>query len=79
MLNGINASGSLSSGGVYNKSNDECRKLNAEGNPPARLGAIVGWTGMELFVFGGRNGSGQALSALWRLNPQPAWYFYRKP
>ena len=79
VLNGTNASGALSSGGVYNQSNDEWRKLNAEGNPPARRGAIVGWTGMELFVFGGRNGSGQALSALWRLNPQPAWYFYRKP
>jgi hypothetical protein len=79
VLNGMNASGVLSSGGGYSQSSGEWRKLNAEGNPPARRGAVVGWSGMDLMVFGGRNDLDQSLSAFWRLNPQPAWYFYRKP
>ncbi|MDB4350555.1 hypothetical protein OAB11_01105 [Verrucomicrobia bacterium] len=79
VLNGMNASGALSSGGAYSQLSDEWRQFTNGGNPPARQGAVVGWTGLDLLVFGGQNDSGQALSAFWRLNPQPAWYFYRKP
>ena len=79
VLNGMNASGALSSGGAYSQLSDEWRQFTNGGNPPARQGAVVGWTGLDLLVFGGQNDSDQALSAFWRLNPQPAWYFYRKP
>ena len=79
VLNGMNASGTLSSGGAYSQLSDEWRQFTNGGNPPARQGAVVGWTGLDLLVFGGQNDSDQALSAFWRLNPQPAWYFYRKP
>jgi hypothetical protein len=57
---------------------DTWRPLTNPGTPVARSGAASVWTGSELILFGGRNGT-TLLSSLERLTPQSAWYFYRKP
>lgn len=75
---GANASGALGSGGAYDPTANTWRTLNSAGNPTARTGAKAVWSGTELIVFGGES-NGQRVAALQRLNPQPAWYFYRKP
>jgi N-acetylneuraminic acid mutarotase len=74
---GADASGAFSSGGAYDPVANTWRALNTAGNPTARSGAKAVWSGTELIVFGGQ-ANGQPLAALQRLNPQPAWYFYRK-
>ena len=75
---GEGAGGSLAEGGAYDPIIDKWRALSNGGNPLARSGASVVWSGTEVLVFGGRS-SGTSVAALQRLNPQPTWYFYRRP
>jgi hypothetical protein len=51
--------------------------LTAAGGAVARTDSTAAWTGTELLVFGGRNGA-SLVGSLQRLNPQPAWHFFRK-
>ena len=74
---GEDASGALSSGGAYDVSANKWRSLNTAGSPVARANSRAVWSGTELLVFGGEEG-GQPIASLQRLNPQPAWHFYRK-
>jgi hypothetical protein len=78
VLGGENATGGLASGSAYNPTSDGWRELSSAGHPTPRSDATAVWTGNELLVFGGRL-NGQAVGSLQRLNPQPTWYFYRKP
>jgi hypothetical protein len=75
---GEGAAGSLASGGAYNPATDAWRLLSNGGGPIARSGAGTVWSGSELLVYGGRS-NGSPVAALQRVNPQPTWYFYRKP
>jgi N-acetylneuraminic acid mutarotase len=75
---GPSASSAVATGGAYNPTTGTWRPLTGAGNPVARSGASAAWTGTEFLVFGGASGAGP-LAALQRLNPQPTWYFYRKP
>lgn len=75
---GETVSGSAATGAAYNPATGLWRPLSTSGGPVARAGAVSGWTGTEVLVFGGQ-GSGVPQAALQRLNPQPDWYFYRKP
>ncbi|MEK7674947.1 MAG: hypothetical protein AAB676_03815 [Verrucomicrobiota bacterium] len=78
VVGGETASGTAASGGAYNPATTQWRALSSAGNPQARSGAAAVWSGAELLTFGG-SANGQAVGSLQRLNPQPAWYFYRKP
>ena len=78
VVGGEDASGAIASGSAYDPDGDQWRRLSSVGNPRPRSQTTVVWTGSELLCFGGQAG-GQALGALQRLNPQPTWYFYRKP
>ncbi len=75
---GPSASTAVATGGAFNPTTGTWRPLGGAGNPLARTGAAATWTGTELLVFGGTSG-GAPLASLQRLNPQPTWYFYRKP
>lgn len=77
VFGGDDASGVLSSGGAYDPVANSWRSLNTAGSPTARAGAKAVWSGAELIVFGGQV-NGQPVGSLQRLNPQPAWHFYRK-
>ncbi len=76
---GVTATGTTATGGAYDPATDRWRPLSNPGAPQARSGATAAWTGSEALFFGGRNEAGTPLAALQRLNPQPAWYFFRKP
>jgi N-acetylneuraminic acid mutarotase len=78
VLGGANASGALATGAAYDPVADKWRSLTNHGSPVARSGAGAVWSGTEVLVFGGQ-ANGQPVAALQKLNPQPAWYFYRKP
>ncbi len=78
VFGGMNASGVLADGAAYNPVTDKWRPLTNPGAPVARSAATAVWSGTEVLIFGGLAGS-QPLAALQRLNPQPAWYLYRKP
>jgi hypothetical protein len=78
VLGGQSEAGELSDGAIFDPARGVWRPLPGAGNSVARSGAAAVWTGSEVLVFGGE-ASGQALSALRRLNPEPDWYFYRKP
>lgn len=78
VVGGLDDTGELASGGAYNPATGTWRPLTTAGGPAARSGATAVWTGGELLLFGGRY-QGQSLAALQRLNPQPTWYFYRRP
>jgi len=75
---GQTASGMTSTGAAYDPATDQWRVLGNPGSPQARTKATAIWSGTEVIFFGGR-GNTSALAALQRLNPQPAWYFFRKP
>lgn len=75
---GEGVSASLSSGGAYNPSTGRWRALTGAGSPVGRTLVAGTWTGSEFLVFGGLSGA-TPVAALQRLNPQPTWYFYRKP
>jgi N-acetylneuraminic acid mutarotase len=74
---GEDSSGVLATGAAYDPGANKWRPLTNVGAFVARGGATAAWSGSELLIFGGR-ANGQPLAALQRLNPQPAWYFYRK-
>lgn len=75
---GPSASSAVATGGAYNPATGQWRSLGNGGSPLARTQAAGVWTGSELLVFGGTAGSAP-VGTLQRLNPQPTWYFYRKP
>lgn len=77
IFGGETTAGAVSTGAAFNPTTSSWRALDNGGSPVARTGATASWTGTELLVFGGR-ANGSALGALQRLNPQPAWHFYRK-
>lgn len=76
---GLTAAGTTATGAAYDPATGRWRPLTNPGVPQARSGATAAWTGSEALFFGGRNDAGTPLAALQRLNPQPAWYFFRKP
>ncbi len=78
VLGGDSASGTLATGAAYNPATDRWRSITNGGPLQARRAATAVWDGAEALVFGGRVGA-QPIGALQRLNPQPAWTFYRKP
>lgn len=69
--------GSQSSGGAYDPAANIWRSLANPGSPLPRDHASAMWSGSELLVFGGLSNR-SPLSNLQRVNPQPAWYLYRK-
>jgi N-acetylneuraminic acid mutarotase len=70
--------GTLADGAAYDPQAGQWRPLSGIGNPQARSGATVAWSGTAMLVFGGL-ANGSPVSSLQILNPQPTWYFYRKP
>ncbi len=78
LFGGETAAGTTASGAAYNPSTDTWRTLANGGTPQARSSASAVWSGSEMILFGGL-ASGTPLSALQRLDPQSAWYLYRKP
>ena len=70
--------GTLADGAAYDPAAARWRALSGVGNPQARSSAVAAWTGSALLVFGGLAG-GVPVPSLQSLNPQPTWYFYRKP
>lgn len=69
----------LASGSAYNPLTAVWRALTTAGNPVARYGSSAVWSGSEVLVFAGQGANMEPIDALQRLNPQPAWYFYREP
>lgn len=78
VFGGDTAGGPTATGGAYDPGSGTWRALSGAGSPRERADAAGAWSGAELLVFGGRV-QGTPVAALQRLNPQPAWYFYRKP
>ena len=78
VIGGRSEAGELSDGAILDPLRGVWRPIPGAGSSVARSGASAVWTGSEVLVFGGES-SGQALSALRRLNPEPDWFFYRKP
>jgi N-acetylneuraminic acid mutarotase len=78
IVGGDTATGPTSTGAAYDPAANRWRALPSAGQSGARSGAAAVWTGAELAVFGGQ-AAGLPIAALQRLNPQPTWYFYRKP
>ena len=77
VFGGEDANGALATGAAYDPTANKWRALSTSGSPTARSDAKAVWSGTELLVFGGK-ANAQPVAALQRLNPQPAWYFYRK-
>lgn len=75
---GETAGGASASGAAYHPATGQWRALTASGGAIARTEAVACWSGTELVVFGGRSGA-SPVGSLQRLNPQPAWHFFRKP
>jgi hypothetical protein len=78
IVGGETSDGTTAGGAAYNPSTGVWRTLSNGGSPQARSSTPAVWSGTELILFGGV-ASGSPLSALQRLDPQPAWYLYRKP
>ncbi len=78
VVGGQNSLGVLATGAAYDPAANQWRSLANPGSPVARSGATAVWSGTEVLIFGGQ-ANGQPVAALQRLNPQPAWYLYRKP
>ncbi len=79
IFGGETAGGVVATGGAFNPATGQWRALPGTGGPLARRNATGVWSGSELLVFGGQQAGGSPAAALQRLNPQPTWYFYRKP
>ncbi len=77
VFGGGDSAGEVATGAAYDVSANKWRTLNTSGDPVARSDSKAVWTGSELVMFGGKT-SGQPVASLQRVNPQPAWYFYRK-
>ena len=78
VFGGETANGTTASVAAFNPTTGTWRALANGGSPVARSSGSAVWSGSELIVFGGL-ASGTPLSALQRLDPQSAWYLYRKP
>lgn len=78
IFGGETAAGTVGDGAAYSPATGLWRPLGGQGNPLPRSSATTLWSGSQLIVFGGLS-NGQPLAALQSLNPQPAWYLYRKP
>ncbi len=78
ILGGSAGSSELASGAAYDPVGRQWRSLSNAGNPQARSGATAVWSGTEALFFGGQ-AAATPLAWLQRLDPQPAWYLYRKP
>jgi len=78
IFGGETPAGTVASGGAYNPATGKWRPLTSNGSPLARSEGTGVWSGTEYLIFGGRSG-GTPLAELQRMNPQPTWYFYRKP
>lgn len=77
ILGGTGTSGELASAAAYSPTTAQWR-IAGGGNAQPRAGATAAWSGTEALVFGGQ-AAGAPMAWLQRLNPQPSWYFYRKP
>lgn len=77
VFGGEDSAGEVATGAAYDVSANKWRTLNTSGGPVGRSDSKAVWTGNELVMFGGKT-SGQPVASLQRVNPQPAWYFYRK-
>lgn len=75
---GPSTTSAVATGAAFNPATGQWRPLSSGGGPLARTQAAGVWTGTDFLVFGGTSGAAP-LAALQRLNPQPTWYFYRKP
>lgn len=78
VVGGETDSGASASGAAYDIGRRTWRPLTLGGDPVPRSEASVVWTGSDLIIFGGKS-NGNAVGGAQRLNPQPDWYFYRKP
>jgi len=78
ILGGSASAGELASTSAYGPATRQWRTVGSGGNAQERTGAAAVWSGAEVLVFGGQ-AAGAPMAWLQRLNPQPAWYFYRKP
>jgi N-acetylneuraminic acid mutarotase len=78
VLGGESSLGAQATSYAYEPALNRWRELANAGNSQARFGATAGWTGTEALLFGGRLGA-QPLAFLQRVNPTPAFTFYRKP
>ena len=78
VVGGEDSTGALSNSFGYDPISNKWRAFSTSGSPLPRIGGTATWSGSEILVFGGK-ASGSAVGSLQRLNPQPAWYFYRKP
>jgi len=78
VVGGEDSSGALANSFGYDPISNKWRAFSTSGSPLPRIGGTAAWTGSDIVVFGGK-ASGSAVGSLQRLNPQPAWYFYRKP
>ena len=75
---GETAGGTTATAAAFNPTTSVWRTISNGGSPQARSFSSAFWTGTEMVLFGGL-ASGSPLAALQRLDPQPAWYLYRKP
>ena len=78
IFGGETAAGTTATGAAFDPATGTWRTLANGGSPQARGSASAVWSGSELILFGGVS-TGTPLSALQRLDPQSAWYLYRKP
>ena len=78
IFGGANNADALASGAAYDPAANKWRSLSNPGSPVARSKATAVWSGTEILVFGG-DANGQPVAALQKVNPQPAWYLFRKP
>ena len=79
ILGGFTATGPVGTGAAYNPVSNTWRTLTTAGNPVARYGALTVWTGSQAITFGGKTLADVSIASVQILNPQPAWYFYRRP
>ena len=78
ILGGTTVSGDTATGHAYDLANHSWRTLSTNGAPVARTALTANWIGSHVLTFGGTS-SGTPLTALQKLNPQAAYFFYRKP
>jgi hypothetical protein len=78
VFGGESASGTLADGAAYDPVAGKWRALSGTGGPQARSSATAAWAVGAMLIFGGL-ANGVPVASLQILNPQPTWYFYRKP
>lgn len=78
IFGGEDGTGALASGAAYDPVKNLWRSLDTATGAVARSKGTAVWAGSELVLYGGV-AAGSPLAQLQRLNPQPAWYLFRKP